>query len=155
MNSRHQRGRLAKIQSRRVEDIFKRDCAVEFITCIQIADGEIINKKTFKRKKQLCDFIIFIDQKAIFCDVKTIEKDKLAKSVLFAPPTSLSKKTSSQRQCEDFLRLLQTEGYIYSCFVLYSKQNNLFYILSTSSIANADLNLVKLEKIRDIKVYYR
>ena len=160
-------GLKSKQKGRASEKLFADMCEIQGIHYVRIEDGGFVNKKKiFIRKKQICDFIFFLNSQPYFVDIKSYHPDTVVFSTFFS---SGKNSNSTQRQVKNFIDISKKGKFNRLGFIFLPEsqkiqniKNQPFYYLPAHSLESikhykatnrSDVlrrRLIKLNKIRDI-----
>ena len=154
-------GKKSKEKGKVAENIFSDMCEAQGLLFFRIEDGGFLAKdkqgnKIFIRRKQLCDFILFIDSEPYFIDVKNWALSEFIISNFFMSEKR-KRPTSTHKQTNNFEKIY-IRGYNKSGFIFIHNPCD-FTFLSTKSLLKQkeenkkSITGVLCQKIKEIKLF--
>lgn len=156
-------GLKSKVKGRAAERYFSDLCAMQGVRQYRIEDGGFpiirAGRQSFVRTKQLCDFILFINNQAFLIDIKCYEKKFLIPSRFYS--YYIKKPTSTHKQTMRFMDIA-CAGFPRTGFMVFDPElnNQSFDFISGPALSKfftgprGDKNFKKYftrcDKIRDI-----
>lgn len=145
------------------QKVFENYLKLHNILFFRINDGELYNpsrfRKSFSRRPQPFDYILVLNKRPIFVDVKSLFNNNIPMSIFISRRTT-TKQTSTHKQCTNFIKLYQ-QG-VPDCYFAILQKSRLdefyfntnkteIFILSISKILEIHLNNKKNKRIPSIE----
>ena len=152
IKKKHLEKRVRGFESRRkgkdTEKIFERQCKKEGILFYRIEDGERYNYKSYIKKPQPLDYIVFLEKKPCLIDIKFLSKKPSLS--FFYPPKRREPKSSTHKQAQKMMQAYNKEGWLYSGFLFAGFCEHLAF-LNVQKIIDRKLDFQLVNRIKEIK----